>query len=379
MNITTCKTFAKISFYLILFGFFLKFYFIEEIQDYLAGKTTFATSYEDKPQIQVPSILLCSSPNYKEGRNWYNLLNATKLNLTLWEIYENITYNLDKDFDLSNTGNTLLIGFPYGQKLKKGINHFTNYSIDLKAIATGPSGTGMCHLITVSVADDFEYKRYLAIGLKMLQPPRQNFKFLVYFLDDNSWQEIVFFNEFRYSSYSRIEVPIIKDELKSIDVSAVKTTEMIHLNGVENRSQCISDFLKKSKDKKSNCSQICAPLMFNFVAGLPLCANFEDFWCLIWHVSYVQERLIKECFNAKKTTKYNIDIATETHKSKITGLMFRFQYISPRVEVQEERYIIGGTDFIGSVGGSLGLFLGFSFFTYSSDLLEYIFQKLSKD
>ena len=57
MNIKTCKTFAKISFYLILFGFFLKFYFIEEIQDYLAGKTTFATSYEDrkprKPQIQV--------------------------------------------------------------------------------------------------------------------------------------------------------------------------------------------------------------------------------------------------------------------------------------------------------------------------------------
>ena len=70
MNIKTCKTFAKISFYLILFGFFLKFYFIEEIQDYLAGKTTFATSYEDrKPQIQVPSILLCSSPNYKEDRN----------------------------------------------------------------------------------------------------------------------------------------------------------------------------------------------------------------------------------------------------------------------------------------------------------------------
>ena len=122
--------------------------------------------------------------------------------------------------------------------------------------------------------------------------------------------------------------------------------------------------------------------MFNFVDGLPLCTNFQDFWCLIWHISYVQERLISECFNAKKTTKYSIDIATESHKSKTTGLWFRFRYISPispRVEVQEERYIIGGTDFIGPVGGSLVLFLGFSFFTYSADLLECIFQKLTKD
>ena len=212
-------------------------------------------------------------------------------------------------------------------------------------------------------------RNYLGIGLKMLQPPRPNFKFFIYFLDQNSWQEIVF-NEFRYASYSRIEVPITKGELRAIDVS-VKTTEIINLKGFENREQCILEFLTKS-----NCSQVCAPLMFNYVPNLPMCTIFEHFWCQSVYILYVKEDLISTCFNAKKTTKYQIETATETFLDKgITGFWFRFTYISPRVEVQEERYIIGGTDFIGSVGGSLGLFLGFSFFSYASDLLEYIYKK----
>ena len=45
------------------------------------------------------------------------------------------------------------------------------------------------------------------------------------------------------------------------------------------------------------------------------------------------------------------------------------------VTKMEERYILSTTDFIGSVGGSLGLFLGFSLFTYTSDLLDKIFNR----
>ena len=38
--------------------------------------------------------------------------------------------------------------------------------------------------------------------------------------------------------------------------------------------------------------------------------------------------------------------------------------------VKEEMLVITTEDFIGSVGGSLGLFLGFSFFTYLLEILQ---------
>ena len=157
MNIKTCKTLLKVIFYLVLFGLFMKFYFIEEIQEYLDGKTTFVTSYETRP-IQVPSILLCASPDYKENTQWLDLVKAGQLNLSLWDTFQDITYNLDKDFELINIGSyAFSIGFKYGQKLKKGMNSFDTHSIELKAIPTGPTAIGMCHLITISLdKDDFD-------------------------------------------------------------------------------------------------------------------------------------------------------------------------------------------------------------------------------
>ena len=48
----------------------------------------------------------------------------------------------------------------WGQKLKKGMNSFDTHSIELKAIPTGPTAIGMCHLINISLDQnlDFDYR-----------------------------------------------------------------------------------------------------------------------------------------------------------------------------------------------------------------------------
>ena len=55
-----------------------------------------------------------------------------------------------------------------------------------------------------------------------------------------------------------------------------------------------------------------------------------------------------------------------------------FAYSSDEIKIEEETLMIGTSSYIGSVGGSLGLFLGFSCFTYLSCCLQKVFDLCDK-
>ncbi len=48
------------------------------------------------------------------------------------------------------------------------------------------------------------------------------------------------------------------------------------------------------------------------------------------------------------------------------------QYASYRVSVFEEYLLFDTVAFIGNVGGSLGLFIGFSFYDFASKIVEFL-------
>ena len=64
-------------------------------------------------------------------------------------------------------------------------------------------------------------------------------------------------------------------------------------------------------------------------------------------------------------------------EKNVTEIEFRFKFIVSRTEIQQEKIIISYRDFIGSVGGSLGLFLGFSVFSYVTDLFSKLVEKIA--
>ena len=75
------------------------------------------------------------------------------------------------------------------------------------------------------------------------------------------------------------------------------------------------------------------------------------------------------------TTLYKakpVPMKRASNQSKIVKLMFSYQ--SDEIKIEEETLMLGTSSYIGSVGGSLGLFLGFSFFSS----LSYFFGKLLK-
>ena len=64
-------------------------------------------------------------------------------------------------------------------------------------------------------------------------------------------------------------------------------------------------------------------------------------------------------------------------QSQNTSILLWIWYDSNQLEMKTEAPVMDIRDFLGSVGGSLGLFLGFSLFTYLSLLLDTFFHKIS--
>ena len=59
------------------------------------------------------------------------------------------------------------------------------------------------------------------------------------------------------------------------------------------------------------------------------------------------------------------------------NVQFLLRLASMKRNVYEEVLIIDEIGLVGSLGGSLGLFVGFSFFVYATRLLEAVFNKLA--
>ena len=212
--------------------------------------------------------------------------------------------------------------------------------------------------------------------------------FFVRFVDSNYWHEIVYYEwkyfvpiqhllyvyqtqsiKYRFSIGNNVKL-LIFCHISSTFLIGLKETDM--LEGIENREECMNKLLKQS-----NCSETCAPLVFNFLK-FEQCKEPEDYLCMWNHSKSVKQEMYETCFQNSFITQYPSKFlrgASGVAKPYFGSVAISFDYISPRVELSTERYIIGVTDFIGSVGGSLGLFLGFSIFTYTSDMIDGILQK----
>ena len=140
-----------------------------------------------------------------------------------------------------------------------------------------------------------------------------------------------------------------------------------------NREHCIETLVQNN-----NCSVKCYPVYFNILPNLPMCSTSEDFWCMSEYFGFNENFIIDQCFRSSYSAKFSgfqnhvttTPMKIDQNKTYFGDWGISFDHISPYVEVKRERYTITTQDFIGSVGGSLGLFLGFSFFSYVNAILE---------
>ena len=98
------------------------------------------------------------------------------------------------------------------------------------------------------------------------------------------------------------------------------------------------------------------------------------------------EAQIKNCLQQKKFTQYSAariirsELGSDDSEDLLNDSMniqILLKYASNKRNVYEEVLIFDETSLVGSLGGSLGLFVGFSFFGYAMPIIETVYDKIS--
>ena len=100
-----------------------------------------------------------------------------------------------------------------------------------------------------------------------------------------------------------------------------------------------------------------------FYNSTPICDTNEEYVCAWQQITpsfneFINDPYPKTC----EITQYSGDIEWGWNAGLEAGTYLAYNYAPPKVFIVQEEYLIYDTiGFIGSVGGTLGMFIGFSF------------------
>ena len=135
--------FIKLLLFTILLSVFIISNFLPQLGQYLEGSTTFSTRIETISEYDAPIMILCVNPGTKpslsEKYGYHFLPNSVLYDTTekykdfdmnLWEMYTELTYKLNEDFeisfDLNRQGNFV--------ELNEGVNYVIGKQINILKI-----------------------------------------------------------------------------------------------------------------------------------------------------------------------------------------------------------------------------------------------------
>ena len=96
----------------------------------------------------------------------------------------------------------------------------------------------------------------------------------------------------------------------------------------------------------------------------------EELNCIVEKSNLKQYR---KCYKTKKSTQYKIQ-TSDGIASDRNGFEFQFIMQSDVIKTNEEVYLTSLNDYIGTVGGTLGMAVGFSTFSCIAFCLEKLFK-----
>ena len=170
----------------------------------------------------------------------------------------------------------------------------------------------------------------------------------------------------------RSKVEIDFKNLRYTFRDSVKVTELYFKEGVDDSDQCWTDGINSG-----SCPTKCK--YFNFAGNsskLPICKTLEEVKC-IYDQAYNLD-LFSKCNRKKKILTFHGDLLRQKRYQDVQDeihLMIGIWQMNK--EIKEEIFIITTQDMIGSVGGSLGMFFGFSFSAFVLYLIEKIIKRTS--
>ena len=104
------KDIVKGGIYLFFLSVFIRFYLVAAIKNYLIGGTTIRSIIENVEFLSAPYITLCFNPYFKPSLlkkyglfwpvNYVDIKNVQANVSSKWELYQHLSFELDKDFEI---------------------------------------------------------------------------------------------------------------------------------------------------------------------------------------------------------------------------------------------------------------------------------------
>ena len=370
--------------YLILLGLILLacIFTYDVIEKYVSNKTSIVFSEEQRKEL--PTTVLCFKPYVKMSMmdkyniSFYDLKYLQNIQ-NLQEAWDKILidplYQMDRDF------NIFFKVFYDQHKLKVGQNNFEEMGgieIDVEALST--MWHGQCYKITVV----FKKKR-------MVDYMRFDISFDSQ-LNNRDVPKVEIFLTSKANAYGilasnwlhgRVRIFSMDHKAQGVAINDIRKKHLKSLgcNPDENFKDVIDRRLSR---QEITCPNPCWMIAYDGldVTKWPVCKKLEDYKCMMKEF----ERLLffnsadenmtyrsKSCnileFHGYKlyyTPKTQIDKSSNHHRT----LHWLYIFQSQNVQVQEEYFVYDFTGFVGSVGGTFGLFIGFSFWSFLNTVIE---------
>ena len=175
-------------------------------------------------------------------------------------------------------------------------------------------------------------------------------KFFIFLTSNSSWHSVA------SSEWPQYNPTVLEFKLsRHRYYYPAKTIEYLYASGIEDSIACWTESIKKL-------NQCRVKFSVGSLADLPLCNNAADDIC-IWRNSG-QRRFLTTCNQRKKGLTFDGHLHTFSSYKHSNLTKVQINLNSMVKEVREEVDVITTSDLIGSVGGSLGMFFGFSFAAY---------------
>ena len=360
-----CKVFLQVLVFSCLFGSFVYFFMKDQMETFMKGRTTITRRVETVKSLEFPTITICFDPATKLSvakKYGFKSINDKFLrdipNVTLPKVFDEITYKMNQDYSIANYN---------GKKITLGMNDIDAYLRPFKmkfyveAIKTYNEGT------CIKMEPRFEmvslsYRLRLSIKLSStINAEDKIYSVRLIFTSNKSWVSIL---GNHWPQYKPLKTKV--DLAKEYTHFLLQQEEMNFQGGKDNAVNCLKKLIERQ-----NCSYPCD---VTTIPGLPYCQTVNQYKC-VTQASKYDEYI--DCFITKKATIYSLNDRNENPLHNDKNVLKTDIFIgmnSMKKVVKEEVFVLTLQDLIGSVGGSLGLFFGFSFSAVFFACINKLFQ-----
>jgi hypothetical protein len=136
----------------------------------------------------------------------------------------------------------------------------------------------------------------------------------------------------------------------------------------------IKNALERSSESEPSCVDVKSKGLFDIanISGIQECRTSEEDYRMFNTIMNEKgtDAAEIECKSPCKVTQYKTEVTKHADTKPKSRVYINLVYRTTYVTINEEYLVYDFSSFIGSVGGSLGLFIGFSYFDFGNVIIK---------